>query len=167
MVRIGVVARPHGVRGMVAVTLDDPEGTALLGAGYVHLASAADAAPRRFDVVRATTGRKGQTLLALAGVATPEAAETLRDREVLLEDAQLPKLEEGEYRLSSLLGLDAVNREGRSLGRVTEVVDTAEVPVLVVAARGTEVYVPFADPHVVEIDLAGGRIVVDPPEEER
>jgi 16S rRNA processing protein RimM len=164
VVRIGVVARPHGVRGMVAVTLDDPEGTALLGADHVYLGTGSDD-PRRIEVIRATTGRKGQVLLALEGIATPEAAEALRGRIVLLEEEQLPALEEGEYRLAQLIGLQAVDRQGAPVGRVTEVVDTAEVPVLVVAARGAEVYVPFAVPHVVDVDVAGGRIVVDPPEE--
>lgn len=164
MVRIGVVARPHGVRGMVAVTLDDPEGTALLGVDHVYLGAGSDG-PRRIDVTRATPGRKGQVLLAFPGIATPEAAETLRGQTVFLEEEQLPALEEGEYRLALLVGLQAVDRQGAPLGRVAEVVDTAEVPVLVVAVRGAEVYVPFAVPHVVDVDVAGGRIVVDPPEE--
>ncbi len=165
MVHIGVVARPHGVRGMVAVTLDDPGGSALLGVGYVYLAGDGGAEPRRFEVGRASTGRKGQVLLALAGIATPEAAETLRGRAVLLDEEQLPALEEGEYRLADLEGLLAVDRAGVPLGKVAEVVDTADVPVLVVAAEGREVYVPFAAAHVIEVDLAGRRIVVDPPQE--
>lgn len=165
MVRIGVVARPHGVRGMVAVTLDDPSSTTLLGADYVHLAGGPEAAPVRFELSRVTTGRKGQVLLALEGVATPEAAEALRGRPVLLDESQVPPLEPDEYRLVDLVGLAAVSREGTPLGAVTEVVDTADVPVLVVAAKGTEVYVPFAAAHVIEVDLAGRRIVVDPPTE--
>ena len=163
MVRIGVVARPHGVRGTLAVTLDDPGSRALLEVAYVHLGE--EASRRRFDVVGSSTGRKGQVLLSLAGVTTPEAVDLLRGQPVLLDEAQLPPLEEGEYRLADLVGLAAVDREGRPLGKVAEVVDTADVPVLVVAAGGTEVYVPFAAAHVFEVDLAGRRIVVDPPAE--
>ena len=164
MVPIGVVARPHGVRGMVAVTLEDPESTALLGVDHVYLGGGSDG-PRRVDVLRSSTGRKGQVLLALEGIATPEAADALRGRTVLLEQDQLPALEEGEYRLAELVGLLAVDRQGAEVGRVAEVVDTADVPVLVVAAEGREVYVPFAAAHVIEVDLAGRRIVVDPPQE--
>ena len=47
---------------------------------------------------------------------------------------------------------------------MAEVVDTADVPVLVVRAEAGEIYVPFVDPYVLSVDLPGGRVVVAPPE---
>jgi len=147
---------------MVAVTLDDPESTSLLGVRWVHLRAGGET--RRVPVLRSGPGRKGQVLLQLEGIATPEAAETLRDQEVLLEEEQLPPLEEGEYWERDLLKLVAVDEAGREIGRVAEVVDTADVPVLVVHGAGGEVYVPFVDPYVLSVDVQGGRVVVAPPE---
>jgi len=162
MIRIGRIARPHGIRGAVAVTLDNPESESLYGVGWVHLRAGDEV--RRYGVLRSGPGRKGQVLLQLEGVPTPEAAEALRGSEVLLEPAQLPPLGEGEYWERDLLRLEAVDLAGAALGRVVEVVDTADVPVLVVRGKGEEIYVPFVAPYVVEVDLAGGRVVVAPPE---
>ena len=163
MLRIGRIARPHGIRGMVAITLDDPESESLLGVRYVHLA-AEGAEPRRLAVLRSAPGRKGQVLLHLEGLTTPEAAELLRDQEVLLEEGQLPPLGKGEYWERDLLRLVAFSEEGEELGPVAEVVDTADVPVLVVRAEAGEIFVPFVDPYVLSVDVAGGKVVVAPPE---
>ena len=147
---------------MVAVTLDDPESTSLLGVGWVHLRAGGET--RRVPVLRSGPGRKGQVLLQLEGVTTPEGAEGLRDREVLLEEGQLPPLAEGEYWARDLLALVAVDEAGRELGKVAEVVDTADVPVLVVRGEGSELFVPFVDPYVLSVDVKAGRVVVAPPE---
>lgn len=163
MVRIGRIARPHGVRGMVAVTLDNPQSESLFGVGYVHLRGTGGAL-RRHEVLKTLPGRKGQVLLALAGIGSPEAAETLRDQEVLLEEEQLPKLGPGEYWTRDLLALTAFDAAGARLGPVQDVVDTAEVPVLVVRSEAGEIYVPFTDPYVLEVDVGGRRVVVAPPE---
>jgi 16S rRNA processing protein RimM len=148
---------------MVAITLDDPDSDSLFGVRHVHLAAKGQA-PRRVAVVRTSPGRKGQVLLQLEGLATPEAAEALRDEEVLLEEEQLPKLEKGEYWERDLLRLTAVNEAGVELGPIAEVVDTADVPVLVVRAASGEVFVPFTDPYVLSVDVPGGKVVVAPPE---
>lgn len=161
MVRVGIVARPHGVRGAIAVTLDNPDSESLYGVEYVHLGEE----PRRLDVVRTARGRAGQVILELEGVDSIERAEELRGLEVFLEEEQLPPLEEDEYWHRDLLGLEAVDEEGRSLGRVTEIVDTAEVPVLVVGRGKREFFVPFLREYVPHVDLPEGRVVVRPPEE--
>ncbi|AKU91284.1 ribosome maturation factor RimM [Vulgatibacter incomptus] len=163
MIRVGLIARPHGVRGAVVVTLDNPSSDSLFGVDHVHL-GAGGQAPARFEVRRAGPGRKGQVILVLDGVETPEAVDALRGREVLLDEAQLPALEEHEFWIRDLVGLAAFDSDGTSLGRVEEVVDTAEVPVLIVRDGKDEAFVPFSDPYVVEVDLQARRIVVAPVE---
>ncbi|MFO7156798.1 MAG: ribosome maturation factor RimM [Pseudomonadota bacterium] len=161
MIRVGRVARPHGVRGAVAVTLDNPDSESLFGAEYVHLGPER----RRHEVVGVSRGRKGQVILQLQGVERIEQAEKLRGFEVWLMEEQLPPLGEEEYWQRDLLGLEAVDEEGRSLGRVTEIVDTAEVAVLVVSRGGRERFVPFTREYVPEVRLSEGRVVVRPLEE--
>lgn len=160
MVRLGKVARPHGVRGAVAITLDNPSSESLLGVEYVHLG----AEPKRYEVTRSARGRVGQVILELVGIDSVEKAETLRGLEVFLEEEQLPPLGEDEYWHRDLLGLEAVRKDGTSLGRVREIVDTAEVPVLVVGRGEGEVFVPFLREYVLEVEIPEGRLVVEPPE---
>jgi 16S rRNA processing protein RimM len=164
MIRVGVVARPHGVRGAIAVTLDDPSSTTLHHVDHVFLgASEDDAAARRIAVRRGGTGRKGQALLELEGVGSFEAADGLRGLWVMVERGQLPPLGAGEYLQRDLLGLRAVDAAGAELGAVAEIVDTASVPILVVRGEGAERYVPFTEDHVLAVDVPGGTIRVAPP----
>lgn len=162
-IRIGRVARPHGVRGAVVVTLDNPESESLFGVAYVHLGDGV--AATRYEVLQTRPGRRGQLILSLQGITTPEAVDALRGREVLLEEKQLPRLEEGEYWFRDLIGLQAVDPAGAPLGEVGEVVDTADVPVLVIRSGKTERFVPFAEPFLLEVDLPQRRIVVEALEE--
>lgn len=164
MIRIGKVARPHGVRGAIAVTLEDPASESLFGVAYVHLAAPGEE-PRRFDAQRTARGRPGQVLLFLSEIGTVEAAESLRGQAVLLEEGQLPALGEDEYWHRDLLGLSAVTGDDLELGEVAEVVDTAEVPVLVIRRGKGETYVPFNKAHVLAVDLSRKRVVVEPPAE--
>lgn len=163
MIRIGRIARPHGIRGMVAVNLDDPESESLFGVAHIHLAAEGQP-PTRYGVRRTAPGRKGQVLLHLEGMDTPEAAESLRDRNIFLEESQLPALEEGEFWFRDLLTLRAVDETGAELGAVTEVVDTADVPVLVVKGSGGDIFVPFTEPYVLDVNVREGRVLVAPPE---
>lgn len=163
LVRLGRVARPHGVRGAVAVTLDNPESDSLLGVAHVYLRRGEQV--ERRDLRRVQPGRKGQVVLSLEGVPSVEAAELLREQELLIEASQLPSLGEREFWQRDLLGLQVMDARGESLGRVVEVVDTADIPVLVVRGDAKERFVPFTKSHVREVDVSGGRILVDPPEE--
>lgn len=163
MIRIGIVARPHGLRGGVVVTLDNPASDSLFSARYLHLGQPAKE-PVRYEIRQVGPGRRGQQIVSLAGVSTPEAVDALRGWEVLLEEGQLPPLGEREYWFRDLLGLRAEAEDGTELGEVVEVVDTAEVPVLVVRGEA-ERFVPFSDPFVIEVKLDAGRIRVAPPEE--
>ncbi len=148
----------------MVVTLDNPASDSLFGVDHVHLALAG-ASPRDFRIVRAGPGRQGQVILHLEGIERIEDAESLRGCEVLLEEAQFPPLEDREYWHRDLLGLRAFDPEGAALGEVAEVVDTAEVPVLVLRGDGSERFVPFADPYVIRVELDDRRIVLAPPEE--
>jgi 16S rRNA processing protein RimM len=56
-----------------------------------------------------------------------------------------------------------VTREGAPIGRVVRVEDQAAT-MLAVRGRGGEVLIPLAAEICVEIDVAGRRIVVAPPE---
>lgn len=166
-IRLGVIARPHGLAGQLAVTLDAPGSTTLQSCSHLFLAASEEAQdPQRFSIRRAGPGRKGQALVTLEGVATLEAAEALRGKLVLVEREQIP-LEEGEVLFSELIGLAAVDPSGAPLGSVVEVVDSAEVPILVLRLGARERFVPFVESCVRELDPAAGRLVLVPlPEDE-
>jgi 16S rRNA processing protein RimM len=70
-----------------------------------------------------------------------------------------------EFHDHELIGLAAVTTGGEPVGEVTQVLHHGQ-DLLVIQPPGPgrdEVLVPFVTAIVPEVDLAGGRLVIDPP----
>jgi 16S rRNA processing protein RimM len=106
----------------------------------------------------------GVLLLGFDGVADRSAAEGLRG--VLLL-ADVPAVEDDEpdaWAVPALVGLRAERTDGRPAGTVVGVEHGAAQDLLVVRQpSGATAYVPFVTALVPEVDVAGGRVVLDPP----
>ena len=156
---MGVVGRPHGVRGLLRVHSYTADPAALPEYGPFMdergrrwtLAWAADGVARLAELV---DGRE-------VPVADRTAAERLVNTRLLIDRAQLPPAEEDEFYLADLVGLEAMGPEGALLGRVDAVHDYGAGVSLEIGA----LLVPFTRAAVPEIDLAAGRITVAPPSE--
>lgn len=151
------MGRPHGVRGEITVlpTGDDP--------GDFAPGMVLRAGERDLEVRSARPYRDRGLIVALAGIADRNMAETLRGAVLTRAAADRRPLAQGEFWSSSLVGLQAVTRSGVVLGRVTAVVvGEFQDRLVVTVPSGAEVQVPFVGGMVG--DPAGGRIVIDPPE---
>ena len=112
---------------------------------------------------------KDRLVFQFVGVESIEAAEVLERCEVLIPKSERQPLEAGEYYFADLVGCEIFDRtSGRKLGVVTGWQQYGGPDVLEVQVEGappeTVAMVPFARSICVEIDPAGRRIVVDPPE---
>jgi 16S rRNA processing protein RimM len=158
---LGVVTGAHGVRGEVKVKTFTAEPRSLVRYGALEDESGA----RRFKA-RIRGGARGLVIAAFDGVATRDQAEALKGVKLYVARAALPKPKRGEYYIADLVGLAAVNRDGTRLGRVSEVLNYGAGDVLEIARDdGTTLLLPFADRMVPEVDIAAGRIVIEPPQE--
>jgi len=99
-------------------------------------------------------------LLQLEGVTTRERATDLRGRYLEVPEGDLPELEGAYYRFE-IVGLEVFDTSGASLGRVEDVIETGANDVYVVRDAESELLVPAIDTVVKEIDVAGGRMVVE------
>ena len=105
-------------------------------------------------------------IAALDGVADRNAAEGLRGLRLYVAKDVLPPPDEDEFYHADLLGLEAV-QDGEPVGTVRSVIPAGETEVLEID-RGLgeqSLLVPFTRAAVPEIDLAGGRLTIDPPGE--
>ncbi len=161
---VGVITGAHGVRGLVRIKsfTEQPESLA----AYGRLSD--EAGTRSFEV--SVTGRaKGALLARIEGVTERDQAEALRGTRLHIARDALPPLEdEEEYYVADLIGLEAVDRAGRALGRVRTVHNFGAGDVIEVepeAGGGPSRLWPFTRETVPEVDLAAGRLVIEPPEE--
>jgi 16S rRNA processing protein RimM len=158
---VGRIGHAHGVKGEVSVEVrtDDPDRRYVTGS--VLATDPPDVGPLTVEGVRAHHGR---LLVRFAGVEDRNAAETLRGTLLVVDAATAGETDDGEWWDHDLVGLDAVTTDGRPLGSVTEVVHVPGAPLLaIVDADARELLVPFVAAIVPEVDVAGGRLVVDPP----
>lgn len=103
-------------------------------------------------------------LLAFEGAEDIGAAERLAGAWLVASAEGAPPLEPGEVRQADLVGLRVELPDGRQVGVVAGLEETAAADLLVVALDdGREALVPFAAAIAKTIDVAGGRIVLDPP----
>jgi 16S rRNA processing protein RimM len=159
LVRIGQITSPHGVRGEVRVyPLTDfierfaTLRTALLGP---------EAKPVR---VKYRTVIKNLVILSIEGVTDRDGAEKLRGQYLQVPKSEVFRLPEGHYYVFDLVGLDVVDPEGKPLGRLVEVSRSSPAHDLYVVQRsnGKRYMVPAVQQFVKQIDLPGGKIVIQP-----
>lgn len=159
LVRVGRIVRPHGVRGEVRV-MPDTDFPQRLAALQEILLVKAD----RSAVVQVETVRPGgaHVLMKLSGIDSVEQAEAWRGAEVAVPRAQAAPLGAGQHYVFEVLGLRAETEDGRVLGTVTEILRTGSNDVYVIRDRAREVLVPAISTVVLQIDVAGGRVVIRP-----
>lgn len=160
---VGRIGRPHGLRGEVTVqvTTDDPDER--FASGAVLGTDPAGRGPLTVVSMR----RSGPVLvLGFDGVADRNAAEALRGTSLTLDASLLPVPDDpDEFYDHQLVGLTVVDQTGTVLGTVTEVWHPPAAPVLAVnRPDGSQELVPFVSAIVPIVDLANGRLVVDPPD---
>ncbi len=156
---VGRVARPHGIRGQVIVNPEtDFPGDRFRQGQPLLIGSADQVVERRIDAVRFHQGRP---ILALAGIETIDEAERLAGAEVWVRQEALEPLPAGTYYRHDLVGCEVRDAAGGLLGRVTAVEGTLERSYLVIDG---DVMLPLVEGICTEVDMAGRRIVVDPPD---
>jgi len=154
-VLLGVVAAPHGVRGLVRVKSFTRDPMAIGTYGPLS-----DETGKRAYRVEALSAARGTVLARIEGVADRTAAEALRGLRLYVERERLPGTGEREWYEADLIGLAAVGRDGRDWGKVIAFHDFGAGSVMEVSGG---VMLPFTDEAVPEIDVAGGKVVVEPP----
>jgi 16S rRNA processing protein RimM len=159
---LGRIAGAHGIRGEVLIRTftERPEDIAAYGA-------LDDGAGRTFRVQGARATPKG-VVARLAGIADRTAAEALKGTELWVDRDRLPALDEGAFYHADLIGLAAVDPEGRPLGEIVAVHNFGAGDLLEVrlADTGKTELLPFTEAFVPAVDLASRRAVVVLPGED-
>lgn len=162
---VGRVAKAHGIGGELAVDVRTDEPQLRFAAEAVVRARLKDGSDRPLTVVSARL-HTDRLLVRFAEVLTRDVAETLRGALLLVVAEDLPPSEDpDEFYDHELEGLAAELADGTPVGTVREVAHGPGTDLLVLdLPDGREVLVPFVQAIVPEVDRAGRRVVLDPPE---
>ena len=178
---VGQIGKPHGIRGevSVAVRTDEPEERFAAGAVFTtevprdrRVSTAPAAAPGVSHqvpgklVVESVRWHQGRGIVQFEGVHDRDVAEGLRGVLLQVDSADVAAPDDpDEFHDHQLVGLRVESLDGADLGVVARIdhAPAADLIVLDKTAGGTAL-IPFVSRIVPTVDLAGGRIVVDPPE---
>ena len=151
-IALAAVAGAHGVRGELRLKLFSEGIESLSRHQKLYLGGA----ERRLLSVRDAKN----PVARFEGVEDRSAAEALRGSLIEVDRSSLPPLEEGEYYHSDVIGLAAVDREGKSIGKVIAVENYGAGDLLEIElAGGRTSLIPFTRGIA---DLEDGRILLDP-----
>jgi 16S rRNA processing protein RimM len=163
---VGRVGRPHGLRGEVTVEVrtDDPERR--FAAGTVL---ATEPAARGPLTILISHWHSGRLLVAFAGCDDRTAAEELRDTLLVVDSSELDEpADPDEFHDYQLIGLDAWTVAGEQVGVVADVLHHGQDLLVIRPARDRadrgQILVPFVAALVPEVDVAAGRLVINPPD---
>jgi 16S rRNA processing protein RimM len=164
LVAIGEVIRAHGIGGELRVRLltDWPqERFGALEHCVVWEPALNDRRPCRVASCRLD---RDMVLVRLSGVDTPESAAGLVGRLLAVEAGEALPPPPGHFYPWQLAGARVETRDGREVGRFLGVEPGAAQDLWVVGAGSRTLLVPAVPEIVLEVDVAGGRVVIDPPE---
>jgi 16S rRNA processing protein RimM len=162
MAAVGRIARAHGIRGQVIVSLDTdfPEERFRPGAElFIERNGAVQAL-----TLTSVRFHRDRPVVGIAGVETMSDAEALAGRELRVPVDRLVPLPAGTFYRHELIGCRVETSSGSVVGTVEKVEGTLSGSRLVVAAPRGEVLIPLVVEICITIDPAAKRIVVDPPE---
>jgi 16S rRNA processing protein RimM len=156
--RIGAA---HGVRGAVKLWTFTEDPLAVQRYGPLSTKDGA----RQFEVAHAREA-KDHLVATLKGVATREDAERLNGIELYIARDKLPATDDDEYYHADLIGLAAVTPSDQPLGRVLAIHDFGAGTIIEIAPpQGPTMLLPFTNAVVPTVDLVGGRVVIELPQE--
>ncbi len=161
LVRVGRIVGARGLKGEVRIASFTAKPGDVAAYGPVR-----DEAGTHSFKVTVLGEAKGQIMARLSGITDRTAAEALKGLYLHVPRRALPPTKDGEYYHADLIGLRAELVGGGILGTVTAVHDYGAGASLEVAraAGGATVMVPLTARAVPVVDVAGGRLVIDPPD---
>jgi len=163
-IAVARLVRAHGLGGEILAnpTTSDAETIFAPGRVFQVTEGGPEEAPTEL-VLASARPHKGGFLLRFDGYVDREGAESLRGLEIGLPEEELRPLEEDEFFLHQLVGLEAWRTGGERIGPVLDVYELGGQVLLGIESEGRERLVPFRREMVERVDLEARRVWIDPP----
>jgi 16S rRNA processing protein RimM len=159
-VLVAQIGAAHGLRGEVRLRSFTAEPMAVKDYGVLE----SEDGTQRFEI-ESLRPAKDVLIARLAGVADRNAAERLCNLRLYVARDRLPAPDNDEFYYADLIGLSAVASDSREIGTVVGLQNFGAGDLVEIKLTdGATVMLPFTKRIVPRIEIAAGRIVVDPPD---
>src|SRR6266567_8502407 len=161
LICVARIGAAHGVRGAVKLWTFTEDPFAVKRYGPLLSKDG----KRQFELAQAREA-KDHLVATFKGVTTREEAERLNGIELYVAREILPATDEDEYYHADLIGLAAVTSADEPLGRVAAIHNFGAGDIIEIAPpHGATMLLPFTNAVVPTVDLEGGRVVIELPQE--
>lgn len=154
---IGEVLRPQGVRGEAKVRPFAADPDAFLGWTTLYLQTGSTYTPIGAKCSRV---HDGFAYITFAGCTSPDNVEKLRGKQLFIDRAHACALDEDEVYIADLIGCEAVDEAGRTVGTLTDVLQNGPVDVYVFKTQKGTMMAPALLAVFPAVDVAARRISV-------
>ncbi|MCP4605928.1 MAG: 16S rRNA processing protein RimM [Proteobacteria bacterium] len=156
IIEIGVVGRPHGVRGEMKAIFHNTNSNPLSLIDKIFLKTNNPSSNCKIDGIRPIA--QGY-LLTLAGVSSRKEAQNFTGAKLYIKRSDLPAPELDEFYVADLINLEAWDGE-ELLGRISSSREQGGIEVVTVINDSEEIEVPLVEDYVNGIDFDRGRVLI-------
>ena len=174
LIELGAISEAQGLQGQVKVRPHSSDPVALLSSKAVWLsliprrdtgasASLEHASLMQYKVKSAKM-HSGNVVMALEGIADRDQALALKGARILVARDAFPKTETDSYYWVDLIGCQAINLQGETLGEVLDITENGAHGVIAIgdaATKEMKYLVPFVKEVVQNVDLTKKTITLD------
>ncbi len=174
-IEVGRVLDAWGIKGWLKILSHSADAQALFSSRRWFLKPSEKALPGKPHVVPPvlkilSVRDHADGIVAQAeGITDRNGAEALKGARIFVSRSTFPDAGEDEYYWVDLIGMSVINKDGRTLGEVTDLIDTGPHCVLRIVPAGMtapvkpdeEILIPFVNAFVGTVDKAAKTIAVD------
>ena len=178
LIELGAVSEAQGLRGQVKVRPHSTDPVALLSSKTVWLSliprrdlnAAGSPSPEGSKAsltqykVKGAKIHSGNVVMTLDGVVDRDQALALKGARILVARDAFPKTDKDDYYWVDLIGCQAINLQGETLGEVLDVTENGAHGVIAIgngATKNIQYLVPFVKEVVQSVDLPNKTITLD------
>jgi 16S rRNA processing protein RimM len=162
LIKIGVLAKPHGVAGEVLIRLipelagTEPEPT------WAFVDVQGGLVP--FEVFSSRLKSDEALLLTLDTLTSDDKARRFQGADVYIDPLELGAAEEEDLTINALIGYQVVDKVHGPLGIITAIHDIKQNPLAEIEYKGREVLIPLQDDFIISMDKGSRHLFIQTPE---
>lgn len=151
LLKVGVITTTHGVRGEVKVFPTTDEAERFLEIDYVFLDTGRELKKLEIQNVKFF---KNLAILKFKGIDNINDIEMYKGRDLWIPREEGQELEEGEYYIADLIGMDVVLEDGTAFGTLKDVMETGANDVYVIGTKDRgEVLLPAIRECILDVNV--------------
>ena len=163
LIKYGKITKRHGLSGEVKVFPFSREFDNLENLKEVYIEISTEKSPKKLQITHKRF-QKNFAIIKFKGIDTPEDADKLKNRNLLIDEKYLSELEEDEYYWHKLIGLKVYGKSDEYIGTVSNLMDNTAQELLVIKdkIKDKEYLVPFVREFISDINFDESKIVIEP-----